>query len=404
MEGVWIADSSQDSDRRRHSVAPVEEQPDLGLWRGRQSDAVGERAKLDFLEAVVDASPLRAGKLMPGTHTPIVFPDKLRESPPDYIFVTAWNYADVIRKKESWFQGIWVTAAGLPLLLSHGVQVVLLGASGCFGHMAAAVLGITSPSCPRAAARAGSFSVDDSDDKLRQLLLRAGPGAVVVNAIATLASDIRGDDAARWSRPSRPIPLFPQRLSRLAGDEGARAVHLDRRCVFDQPRLGQRGRDAPDPEDAYGRSKLPRRVGAARPQPALLDRRAGSKPAAGSVGGWRASPEAPGCAAFTDQLWSGLTTRQLALACAVASGRRLCPSPRRRSRPAPGTQPVLSVSAPVGAGAALRPDLIIEPAEASKPACRLLEPVPWLAAAAQRGLAIELAAMVGQLPTTPTLH
>ncbi len=66
-------------------------------------------AKLDFLEAVVDASPLRAGKLMPGTHTPIVFPDKLRESPPDYIFVTAWNYADVIRKKESWFQGIWVT-------------------------------------------------------------------------------------------------------------------------------------------------------------------------------------------------------------------------------------------------------------------------------------------------------
>ncbi len=66
-------------------------------------------AKLDFLEAVVDASPLRAGKLMPGTHTPIVFPDKLRENPPDYIFVTAWNYADVIRKKESWFQGIWVT-------------------------------------------------------------------------------------------------------------------------------------------------------------------------------------------------------------------------------------------------------------------------------------------------------
>ena len=27
---------------------------------------------LDYLEAVVDASPLRAGKLMPGTHTPIV--------------------------------------------------------------------------------------------------------------------------------------------------------------------------------------------------------------------------------------------------------------------------------------------------------------------------------------------
>ena len=64
---------------------------------------------LTFLEAMVDASPLRAGKLMPGTHTPIVFPDELRKNPPDYIFITAWNYADVIRQNESWFEGTWVT-------------------------------------------------------------------------------------------------------------------------------------------------------------------------------------------------------------------------------------------------------------------------------------------------------
>jgi SAM-dependent methyltransferase len=64
---------------------------------------------MDYLEAMVDGSPLRAGKLMPGTHTPIVFPDKLKESPPDYIFVTAWNYADLIRSKEEWFKGTWVT-------------------------------------------------------------------------------------------------------------------------------------------------------------------------------------------------------------------------------------------------------------------------------------------------------
>ena len=64
---------------------------------------------LDFLEAIVDASPLRAGKLMPGTHTPIVFPEELKKNPPDYIFVTAWNYAEVIRQNEAWFEGIWVT-------------------------------------------------------------------------------------------------------------------------------------------------------------------------------------------------------------------------------------------------------------------------------------------------------
>ncbi len=64
---------------------------------------------LNFLEAVVDASPLRAGKLMPGTHTPIVFPDALWKYPPDYIFITAWNYADVIRNNEPWFEGTWIT-------------------------------------------------------------------------------------------------------------------------------------------------------------------------------------------------------------------------------------------------------------------------------------------------------
>lgn len=65
--------------------------------------------KLNFLEAMVDASPLRAGKLMPGTHTPIVFPEKLKEDPPDYVFISAWNYADIISAKESWYRGIWVT-------------------------------------------------------------------------------------------------------------------------------------------------------------------------------------------------------------------------------------------------------------------------------------------------------
>lgn len=63
--------------------------------------------KMNYLEAMVDSSPLRAGRLMPGTHTPIVFPEALRQSSPDYIFVTAWNYLDVIRNKEKWYEGIW---------------------------------------------------------------------------------------------------------------------------------------------------------------------------------------------------------------------------------------------------------------------------------------------------------
>ncbi len=64
--------------------------------------------KMDYLEAIVDSSPLRSGRLMPGTHTPIVYPEALRQDPPDYIFVTAWNYAQTICTKEQWFKGIWV--------------------------------------------------------------------------------------------------------------------------------------------------------------------------------------------------------------------------------------------------------------------------------------------------------
>ncbi len=63
--------------------------------------------KMNYLEAMVDASPLRVGRLMPGTHTPIVYPEALRKHPPDFIFVTAWNYFEVIHAKESWFKGIW---------------------------------------------------------------------------------------------------------------------------------------------------------------------------------------------------------------------------------------------------------------------------------------------------------
>jgi len=71
--------------------------------------------KLDYLEGVVDASPLRAGKRMPGTHTPICSPEEFRNSTrPDVVLVTAWNYLDAIRKGESWYGGLW--AVPLPSL------------------------------------------------------------------------------------------------------------------------------------------------------------------------------------------------------------------------------------------------------------------------------------------------
>ena len=73
--------------------------------------------EMDYLEALVDASPLRYGKLMPGTHTPIVSPEEFGRHQPDYVFVSAWNYLDAIRANEPGFRGYWIVP--LPEMRIH---------------------------------------------------------------------------------------------------------------------------------------------------------------------------------------------------------------------------------------------------------------------------------------------
>ena len=62
---------------------------------------------MHYIERMVDSSPLRVGKFMPGIHTPIVSPEEMQADPPDIVLITAWNYANHIRDKEIWFQGMW---------------------------------------------------------------------------------------------------------------------------------------------------------------------------------------------------------------------------------------------------------------------------------------------------------
>lgn len=64
-------------------------------------------AGLRGVAKVVDESPLRIGRLMPGLHQPIVPPEELRRDQPDYLLVTAWNYYDSIRAKTDWYKGTW---------------------------------------------------------------------------------------------------------------------------------------------------------------------------------------------------------------------------------------------------------------------------------------------------------
>jgi len=57
----------------------------------------------DLVEYVVDMSPLRYGKYVPGVSIPIVPPDVFHAKPPDFAIMTAWNYEEEILRKETAF-------------------------------------------------------------------------------------------------------------------------------------------------------------------------------------------------------------------------------------------------------------------------------------------------------------
>jgi SAM-dependent methyltransferase len=50
----------------------------------------------ETLEYVVDRSPYKQGRFMPGVRIPIVSPERLRQSMPDYTLLLTWNFAEEI--------------------------------------------------------------------------------------------------------------------------------------------------------------------------------------------------------------------------------------------------------------------------------------------------------------------
>jgi hypothetical protein len=60
---------------------------------------------------VVDRNPYKQGKFLPGTHIPILAPDRIRETRPDYLFIGPWNLVDEIVAQTSYIRewgGQWV--------------------------------------------------------------------------------------------------------------------------------------------------------------------------------------------------------------------------------------------------------------------------------------------------------
>jgi SAM-dependent methyltransferase len=50
----------------------------------------------DLLEFVVDRSPYKHGKFLPGTHIPIYTPEKIDQEQPDYVLILPWNLKEEI--------------------------------------------------------------------------------------------------------------------------------------------------------------------------------------------------------------------------------------------------------------------------------------------------------------------
>jgi hypothetical protein len=50
----------------------------------------------DFIDYTVDRNTYKQGKLLPGTHIPILHPDIINQTRPDYVLILPWNFKDEI--------------------------------------------------------------------------------------------------------------------------------------------------------------------------------------------------------------------------------------------------------------------------------------------------------------------
>jgi hypothetical protein len=59
---------------------------------------------METLDFVVDRSPHKQGKFMPGVHLPIRAPSELMERRPDYVLLLTWNFKDEILAQQEAFR------------------------------------------------------------------------------------------------------------------------------------------------------------------------------------------------------------------------------------------------------------------------------------------------------------
>jgi len=72
--------------------------------------------KKDLIEFVVDASPHKQGKFLPGSHIPVVAEEMIKLNKPDYILILPWNLKDEIINQLNYANG-WGAKFAIPIPL-----------------------------------------------------------------------------------------------------------------------------------------------------------------------------------------------------------------------------------------------------------------------------------------------
>ena len=55
--------------------------------------------RADLLPAVADRAPSKQGKLLPGSHIPVISPEQLANEAPDALLVLPWNLINELRQQ-----------------------------------------------------------------------------------------------------------------------------------------------------------------------------------------------------------------------------------------------------------------------------------------------------------------
>ena len=60
--------------------------------------------RTDFIDYTVDMNPHKQGNFLPGTHIPILHPNTIKETKPDYVFILPWNLKEEIMNQHQYLR------------------------------------------------------------------------------------------------------------------------------------------------------------------------------------------------------------------------------------------------------------------------------------------------------------